>query len=149
MRTLPTRRHIPHSEHPGGTVCLTWRLHRSQPPLRPEERSLVIDVVRHDDGGIGDILAGVVMDDHAHILVSLYPGTTCRRVAQTWKSVSSHRMTKFHGRSAPVWQREYFDRWIMTGDRVRRAIEYVLANPIRRWPGLERYEWIIPARWIP
>lgn len=88
------------------------------------------------------------MDDHAHVLVSLDRDATAGQAAQTWKSVSSHRMTKEHGRIAPVWQREYFDRWIMTEARIRGAIEYVLANPIRRWPDMEGYEWIIPPRWL-
>ena len=97
---------------------------------------------------IGDVLAGVVMDDHAHILVSLSTGSTCRQVAQTWKSVTSHRMTKEHGREAPVWQAEYFDRWIMVEARIQSAIEYVLSNPVRRWPGTTRYEWVIEPRWV-
>jgi hypothetical protein len=116
--------------------------------MRPEERSLVLDVVRRGDGVIGDLLAGVVMDDHAHILVSVFPTTTCRAIAQTWKSVSSHRMTKEHGRTAPVWQAEYFDRWIMTETRIQTAIECVLSNPVRRWPGTTAYEWIIGPRWV-
>jgi REP element-mobilizing transposase RayT len=146
MRYLPVRRHVPHWEYAGGTVCITWHLHREQSPLTEEERGQTFEVIRRGDGVAGDLLAAVVMDDHVHAVVALGPDWTCQRVAQTWKSVSSHGMTKAGGRQAPVWQREYFDRWIADAGRVDRCIEYVLANPRRRWPGTENYTWLIERR---
>ena len=146
MRFLPVRRHLPHWEHPCGTVCLTWRLHRDQDPLTELERDLVIEVIRRGDGVVGDVLAAVVMDDHVHAVVALTSGWTCARVAQTWKSASAHRLTKAEGRRAPIWQRDYFDRWIADAGRVDRCIEYVLMNPRRRWPRAGSYQWVIERR---
>jgi REP element-mobilizing transposase RayT len=146
MRYLPIRRHVPHWEYPRGTVCVTWHLRREQSPLTERERDRVLEVIRRGDGVVGEVLAAVVMDDHVHAIVALADGWTCQKVAQAWKSVSSHGMTKAEGRSAPVWQREYFDRWIADAGRVDRCIEYVLENPRRRWPGTEDYRWLIERR---
>jgi len=146
MRYLPFRRLVPHWEYPCGTVCITWHLHRDQPSLTEMEREQVLEVIRRGDGVVGDVLAAVVMDDHVHAVVALGVDWTCQRVAQTWKSVSSHGMTKVSGRNAPVWQREYFDRWIADAPRVDRCIEYVLQNPRRRWPGTDQYRWVIERR---
>ena len=146
MRYLPARRHVPHWEYPCGTVCITWRLHREQRPLTDQERGQVMEVIRRGDCLVGDVLASVVMDDHVHVVVALGSAWTCQKVAQVWKSVSSHLLTTAAGRCAPVWQREYFDRWIADAGRVDRCIEYVLDNPRRRWPGTENYQWAFQRR---
>ena len=144
MRFLPRRRKLPHWEYAGGTVCLTWRLDRAQPPLRPDERDLVLAVIARGEGVLGSILAAVVMDDHAHVLIALTPSATGQRAAQVWKSVSSHGLTKEFGRSSPVWQSQYFDRWVMDQPHIESLVRYVVMNPERRWPGIERYRWLIP-----
>jgi REP element-mobilizing transposase RayT len=92
---------------------------------------------------LGNILAAVVMDDHVHVLTSLIPAATGQQVAQTWKSVSSHGLTRDFGRASPVWQRQYFDRWLMDRPRIESCARYVLMNPVRRWPGTNGYRWII------
>ena len=145
-RTLPRRRRVPHWEHPGGSVCITWRLHRDQPPLHPEERELVLDVLRRTPPADFTIRAAVVMDDHVHVLGSAAPDCTAAKVAQAWKSVSSHELVKLQGRTAPVWQRNYFDRWMRSIEHASDCARHILDNPIRRWPDIERYPWMIEAR---
>ena len=127
-------------------MCLTWRLARAQPPLRPEERDLVLAVIARGEGVLGAILAAVVMDDHAHVLISLTPSATGQRAAQVWKSVSSHGLTREFGRSSPVWQPQYFDRWVMDQPHIESLVRYVVTNPERRWPGVQGYRWLIPHR---
>ena len=143
MPTFPRRRPVPHWEHRGGTVFLNWSLKRGQLPLAGHEREIVLQVIKAGEGVVGHILAGVVMDDHVHVLVTLLPDRTTRRVAQVWKSASSHRLVKECGRRPPVWQRDYLDRWLWNEDRIRRCIRYVNQNPTLRWPGIEEYPWMI------
>lgn len=143
MHKFTPRRHPQHYAESGGAVFFTWRLHRSQPFLAPLDREIVLDVIRRGDGVIGRIVAAVVMDDHAHALVILSQGTTIQRVIQTWKSASAHRLTKEGGRVAPVWQRDYFDRSILSERGVAACVAYILQNPLRRWPDLADYPWII------
>jgi REP element-mobilizing transposase RayT len=126
-------------------IFLTWRLHLSQPPLRHDERQLVMDVIERDDERSCRILAAVVMDDHVHALVALATGVTIQGITQTWKSVSSHTMTRSHGRIAPVWPRNYWDRELAAEGAIRRCIKYIATNPERRWPGIGPYPWVLPC----
>ena len=143
MHTLPRRRHVPHWEFPGGAVCLTWRLHRSQLALRTPERDLVLEVIARSQPMQCSLIAAVVMDDHCHALTLPAAGVTAKRLAQTWKSVSAHELVAQTGRSAPVWQAEYFDRWMRSEEHRAACAEYILDNPRRRWPGVSAYPWHI------
>lgn len=82
------------------------------------------------------------MDDHVHLLAEIGASTTIQREAQKWKSVSAHRLTREHGRIAPVWQREYYDRSIRGSVELRACIAYILNNPRKRWPSLPNYAWV-------
>ncbi len=48
---------------------MTWRLVPSQAPLSEAERTLVYDAIMHFHGVRYEAVAGVVMDDHVHVLV--------------------------------------------------------------------------------
>jgi REP element-mobilizing transposase RayT len=143
MPILPRRKSVPHWDHLGGTVFLNWNLKRGQPPLTHSEREVVLNVIRRGEGVVGHLLAGVVMDDHVHVLVTLDSQVRTPRVAQVWKSASAHHIVKLFGRRTPVWQRDYLDRWLWDPERIRRCIWYINQNPIRRWPGVEDYPWMI------
>lgn len=107
---------------------------------------MVLEVMARGDGKVGEVVAAVVMDGHVHVVVALAGGCSVAKVAQAWKSISSHRLTREHRRSAPVWQSDYFDRWIRSEERIRAAVAYVLSNPERRWPGVVDYPWRIEPR---
>ena len=143
MHTYPSRRHVPHWEHSVGTVCLTWRLHRDQSPLRHEERTVVLEVVRSCEPSFAELLAVVVMDDHVHALARPRPGTTGARLATAWKGISAHRLCTEHGRVGPVWQRAYFDRWMRSAEHTGACRAYIEANPRRRWPDIGSYHWVL------
>ena len=137
------RSHISHFERYGGTCHVTWRLHRDQPPLIASEREGLISVLRCDAGRLADISAGVVMDDHVHILMRPLRGRTSATLIQKWKSISAHAITKSSPRTAPIWQAEYHLRWLNGAAAIDRCATYIRANPSRRWPGIERYPWIL------
>ena len=142
-RTFPRRRHVPHWEYPGGTVCLTWRLDRDQPPLRPDERTIVLEVIRSGSPGWAHLIAAVVMDDHVHALVRPAQGVSGQHLATAWKRMTALRLSAECGRSTPVWQRSYFDRWMRTDQQTSSCRQYVLGNPGRRWPDIESYQWVL------
>ena len=50
---------------------------------------------------------------------------------QTWKSVSSHVLTKRLGLEPPFWQEDYFDRYLCDGENYSEKWTYVEANPVR------------------
>ena len=142
-RELRKRCHLPHREVPNGAVFLTWRLHRGQRPLAPEERDTVLAVLSFSSGTQCTMLAAVVMDDHVHALVRPTPPENARTLVQRWKSITSRRIVAASPREAPLWQAEYFDRWLGHPDQLSRCVRYVMDNPYRRWPALTEYRWIL------
>lgn len=142
----PARRSLPHFERVGGVVCLTWRLARIQPLLRHEERKVVFESVESCDPYFADLFALVVMDDHAHVLVRPHSGFTARHLIGCWKGMTAQRLVRTFGRSAPMWQRDYFDRWMDSRDQVTACIGYIARNPVRRWPGIGDYPWLYLRR---
>lgn len=139
-----SRRHVRHYEVPGGTAHITWRLHRGQTPLCELERSEVLHVLRRDHNVRCSIEAGVVMDDHVHMLATFSHGFTAARVVHGWKSISSHQIIKTSSRTSPLWQAEYYQRWLPSPAVVDLCTSYILANPQRRWPGIGAYPWVLP-----
>jgi len=78
-----------------------------------------------------DLDAWVVMPNHVHLLVRPYEGVALRSLVQTWKSVTAHRLNAVLSRRGPVWQRDYFDRFIRTERHHMMAREYIEMNPVR------------------
>ena len=99
-------------------------------------------MIRSCEPVFAELVAAVVMDDHAHVLVYPHPGTTGQRLARAWKGMTAQKLVKEHGRVAPIWQREYFDRWMESPDQIAACAAYIQANPVRRWPTIEVYPWL-------
>lgn len=138
------RRHPPHEEVPGGISHITWRLHRAQAGLTADERTVVLETLRRDHGTRCVIHASVIMDDHVHVLLGGLPGGTTAQLARSWMSTSSRRVICRSTRSAPLWQAEYYQRWIASPRLVPICAEYIPANPSRKWPGITGYPWVLP-----
>ena len=135
------RRRLPHWRNTGATYFVTWRLHRTQPPLSSIERTAVFSAVRHHDGSRFRLRALVVMDDHVHLVVTPLTDWPLERLIQTWKSFSARQLRRA-GRPAPIWQLEYYDRIVRSTSDLAEKINYVGMNPSRRWPGLIDYPWL-------
>jgi REP element-mobilizing transposase RayT len=135
------RRRLPHGRQDGAAYFVTWRLHRGQRPLSPDERSAVFDTLRRFDGARFQLDAMVVMDDHVHVVVTPGCGRELERLVQAWKAFSARRLLVF-GRRAPIWQREYHDRIIRSASDHAEKIDYVRSNPRRRWPSISEYPWV-------
>lgn len=148
---LQYRRRLPHWRLPGAVYFVTWRLHRNQPPLLPEDRALVVSSIEHFNGRRYEIAGYVVMDDHVHVLVAPHTGFRLEDHVSGWKSFSAHRMTSDRGRLAPVWQDEYFDRIVRDETELFEKMNYILNNPRKRWPELLEYRWLstpgLPRIW--
>jgi REP element-mobilizing transposase RayT len=78
--------------------------------LGGDEKTLVVEVLRHFEDERYTLPAHVVMDDHVHVLVFPLEGYALHRIVHSWKSFSAKQLAKASGRTAPVWQREYLDR---------------------------------------
>ncbi len=106
---------------------------------------LVISAWRHFDGRRYDLILGVVMPNHVHVLVGIHAGTRLGELVASWKSFTSRRFAVDGALGyVPHWQRGYWDRFIRDEAHFEAAVRYVAFNPVtaglvpspRDWPYL-------------
>ena len=79
---------------------------------------------------VGDYL---LMPDHVHFFArASREGLPMRKWVQMWKSVSARQWMSLQRTSAPLWQEDYFDRYLRSAENYSEKWAYVEANPVRR-----------------
>jgi putative transposase len=136
------RGRLPHWRMDGSTYFVTWRLAPSQEALTALERTLVVDALKYFEGTRYSWIAYVVMDDHAHVVVTPTEGVSLQQIVHTWKSFTTNRLQRDFGKMGTVWQREFFDRIIRGERELIQKVNYILGNPLKRWPDIGEYEWV-------
>ena len=136
------RRHLPHWRADDVIYFVTWRLHLTNAPLEPEERSLVAQAIEHFHSSRYWLIASVVMDDHVHVLVRLASGIQLQSTVHSWKSYTANKLQRSLVRESVVWQDEYYDRIVRDPAELANYMEYIAANPVKRWPGIKEYPWL-------
>ena len=74
----------------------------------------------------------VVMPDHVHLFARA--GTTATSMARwigMWKSVSARSIAGLLCIRPPIWQEDYFDRFLRTSESYADKWQYVQLNPVR------------------
>jgi REP element-mobilizing transposase RayT len=74
----------------------------------------------------------VLMPDHVHLFAM--PGENPDPLHQwvsRWKSISARQIVAATGSVAPIWQRDYFDRFLRSVESYSAKWEYVCNNPVR------------------
>jgi REP element-mobilizing transposase RayT len=72
------------------------------------------------------------MPDHVHFFAR--PEIDAKPTAQwvqMWKGVSSRRISKALGMRPPVWQADYFDRYLRSTESYSEKWDYVELNAVR------------------
>jgi REP element-mobilizing transposase RayT len=135
------RRHLPHWRLPGAIYHITWSMREHQDDLAPPERSLTVSAIKQFESERYELYAYSVMNDHVHALLAPKPDHELERIIGSWKSYTANRMQRIFGRSAAIWQEEYFDRIVRNRADYETKVKYILENPMRRWPGIRSYQW--------
>ena len=135
------RRQLPHWRLQGAVYSVNWRIHKNQFELNGPERSVVVAAIRHFEDARYDLHAYAVMNDHVHAILRPFIGYSLETIIHSWKSYSAYQLQHAFGRVGRVWQEEYFDKILRNKEHYYRLVRYVLQNPVRRWPGLQTYEW--------
>jgi len=135
------RRRLPHWRLGDAIYCVTWRLDRGLPELDAVERDVVLSSLLHFHRARYLLYAGVVMNDHVHVLFEALGRFQVEELIHTWKSFTANRLQKAH-RTGRIWQPEYWDRIIRDEREFDEAVGYIVANPYLRWPGIDSYPWI-------
>ncbi len=75
----------------------------------------------------------VLMPDHVHLFArAATDAKPLARWVQTWKSLSSRRLAADLKITPPIWQKNYFDRFLRSADNYGEKWNYVAANPARK-----------------
>jgi REP element-mobilizing transposase RayT len=81
------------------------------------------------------LLAWVVMPNHVNVLFQPINGWTVAKAVASWKKFTARRICdslRNNGKEpAPVWHREYWDRYIRDRRHFQRAIGYIHENPVK------------------
>ncbi|MGC1679697.1 MAG: transposase [Candidatus Binataceae bacterium] len=82
------------------------------------------------------LLAWVVMPNHVHALFQPIDGWTVAKIVAAWKKFTARkicdaRRDRGGELGAPVWHREYWDRYIRNQRHLEQVIEYIHLNPVK------------------
>jgi REP element-mobilizing transposase RayT len=138
------RRNLPHWRIEGSCYFVTFRVHKLQPELRFEERTVVQRTLLLAESRNHHLDAYVVMNDHVHVLVRPAAAGHLEDLVQAWKSTSSHLIKRSSDRRGAIWQREYFDRVVRDEREWLEKMTYIVGNPAKRWPSVVGYQWLRP-----
>ncbi len=112
------------------TVCT----HRRKPVLSDAQCHEILKTVwtessLRDGWWVGHY---VLMPDHVHFFAR--PEVGARLTAkwvQMWKGVTSRRIAGARNLIPPIWQAEYFDRYLRSAESYSQKWDYVEQNPVR------------------
>ena len=72
------------------------------------------------------------MPDHVHFFARPeIEASPMAKWVQMWKGVSSRRIAKALGAQSPIWQAEYFDRYLRSSESYSQKWDYVEQNAVR------------------
>lgn len=77
------------------------------------------------------MLAWVLMPDHAHWLLQLGDKSSLGEVIGRLKSASSRRANRTLNRTGPVWSKAFHDHALRKEEDLQAVARYIVANPLR------------------
>ena len=116
----------------GQVYLITTVTHQRAPRFLDFELArIVVDELRRlDREGWVSSMAGVLMPDHLHWLLSLGDATLAD-VLKALKARSAQRGNRKGGMSGPLWQRAFHDHALRNEDEILPTARYIIANPLR------------------
>jgi len=76
-------------------------------------------------------LAYVLMPDHLHWLLQLYPGYRLEAVLRLLKGRSAVEINRQRGRRGALWQDGYHDHAVRRDEDLTAIARYIVMNPVR------------------
>ena len=121
---------------------VTVNLRRTLAPLAGGEFALVAAAINESRRRLGFLLCGyVLMPDHWHAVIwTAYP-MTISRVMQNLKWLSARSLNSARGLAGPVWQHQFWDRFVRHERELRDRLDYMHLNPVRKGLVSRPEEW--------
>ncbi len=112
-------------------------------------RDAVLDHCLHDHGIKIHVHGAVVMPDHVHMVFTPLEDGEGRtyglhEITHGIKGASSHSVNPALGRRGTLWQDESFDHVLRSDESLRRAVNYICRNPVRKGlvEKVDDYRWL-------
>ena len=129
--------HLPHlrSFTPQPIIFLTAVTHARQPVLANATALETLTTLWHRSAALDGWVVGdyLLMPDHVHLFARAAPDA--KALAQwvgAWKSVGTRMRKRTAQFRSPMWQSDYFDRFLRSSDNYSDKWNYVAMNPVRK-----------------
>ena len=110
--------------------------------------AIVQDSLLRGDGERYAIAGWCIMPTHVHVLVEQFADYPLAKIIHSWKSFTAHAINENEERSGALWLREYFDRFMRSGDQFAWTVEYIERNPVTAGLVQRTEDWeFSSARW--
>jgi REP element-mobilizing transposase RayT len=97
-----------------------------------QEFPLVIEAFEEVRGGLHFALCGyVLMPDHWHALIWPQHPVTISQVVHEIKRQSALKVNHKRTTRGPLWQRQFWDRFVRNEREFARRVDYMHSNPLR------------------
>ena len=93
--------------------------------------AMVQDTLLKWHGERYQLIAWVIMPNHAHILLRPINGTVVSEIMHSIKSFTAHEANRILDRKGQFWAKEYFDRYIRDLRHFASTIAYIENNPVK------------------
>lgn len=77
------------------------------------------------------LLEWCVMPNHVHALIKVSQSSLLSGIVRGWKGRSALEINRLLVRSGPLWQREYYDRFVRDLDHCHDCRAYIRNNPVK------------------
>ncbi len=121
-------RNLPHVELKGATYFVTWRLMTGA--LSAQERTAVLESMRHGEGEAFDLFAACVMPDHVHAIIRPLQTIGVGEWVSGVKKFTARRINESRRTNGHLWQDERFDHIVRDRGWLGDFVEYILRNPV-------------------
>jgi putative DNA methylase len=108
---------------------------------------IVEDALLHFDGVRYGLLEWVVMPNHVHVLIEPACDTRLATVLHSWKSFTVHAINASVGRCGPLWEHEFYDRYIRDMEHLGRVKNYIEWNPAKAGLCKRPSDWRWSSAW--
>ena len=97
---------------------------------KPEIRQHLIDALLKFEGDRHDLVAGVIMPNHVHLLLHPREGTVVNKLLQGIKGVSARWINKALGQTGRnLWMEESYDHIVRSKEELKYLTKYIRENP--------------------
>jgi len=117
-------------------------LRRRAPTFEPSEYPLLLAALDASRSRLGFLLCGyVLMPDHWHALIWTGHPITISQAIHDVKKVSAGRLHEKRASQGPLWQHQFWDRFVRHAKEFRERLDYMHRNPVRKGLAAKPQDW--------